>query len=53
VCEKWNKKMMYHHNEWMKHVFKRSDPGHQVNEVKEAYGDYIYFVKQQKYPSKK
>jgi len=39
--ELWKQKMIYHQDEWQKHVLKRSDPGASAH-VPEKMGDYFY-----------
>ena len=45
IWEKWQKRILYHENQWFTHVFKRTDPG-QVASTPETYGNYVYFANQ-------
>lgn len=47
--ERWKQKMLYHQDEWHKHVMKRTDPGGAA-EVPEQVGDYYYNLTQREFP---
>lgn len=44
--------MLYHQDEWYKHVTKRTDPGKDAD-VPEQVGDYFYNMKQKEFPDDK
>lgn len=47
--ELWKEKMVYHKDEWQKHVLKWRDPGDEAVEPDQL-GDYFYSISKKEYP---